>query len=294
MLFLILSLIGGACISLSMVVANARKMDADKLVWVVYTVAGLISLGMLLAKPPQLAGLSLPAFGGNLLGNITPEGSLTAAIIIGILTGVAYLSDYMLVLPRSIAVNGPSATTMFGKLGVLIPVAVSIFLWKEMPAAIQWAGIVLAIFSLIIFNYNGKLQFNRLLMIAFFTGGMVGFTCKLFAVYSTAEYRALYLLFLYLTGSVISAIILIRRGKFRFSREYVAIGIVAGICNFAYSFFILKALDVIMASIVYPVTSAGMIMLVAVVSFLFFKDRLGKKGLVALVLIIISLILINL
>ena len=84
-----------------------------------------------------------------------------------------------------------------------------------------------------------------------------------------------------------------RTGKaIRFSE--LAAGVLAGIPNYFSSYFLLKALIRLPAMLVYPVFSVGTILLVMGAGALFFKERLGRRQWIGLVMILIALVLLNL
>ena len=67
-----------------------------------------------------------------------------------------------------------------------------------------------------------------------------------------------------------------------------------GIPNYFSSFFLLKALLTLPADVVYPVFSVGSILIVMTAGILFFRERLGRRQVYGLVLILGALVLLNL
>ena len=70
-------------------------------------------------------------------------------------------------------------------------------------------------------------------------------------------------------------------------------GALLGIPNFFSTKFLLMALGDLPAVIVYPTFSAGTILVVTVAGLLLFKEKLGKRQLLAMSVILLALILLN-
>ena len=59
--------------------------------------------------------------------------------------------------------NGVVLSTTFIKLGLLVPMVVSVVLFKEMPTILQITGFVITILAIILMNYEKKFMFRDLL-----------------------------------------------------------------------------------------------------------------------------------
>ena len=77
------------------------------------------------------------------------------------------------------------------------------------------------------------------------------------------------------------------------AREYL-LGMLAGIPNYFASFFLLRALMVLPSYIVYPAVGSGTIPVVALVSAAVFHERLAKREIAGICLILLALVLMNL
>ena len=71
------------------------------------------------------------------------------------------------------------------------------------------------------------------------------------------------------------------------------IGSVTGVPNTFVLYFSIKAVEALPAYIVFPAYSAGVILVVNVVNYFFFKEALSKEEKIATVLVAIALVLIN-
>ncbi len=119
---------------------------------------------------------------------VVQEGTLFT-ICLGIINGFLYLYSLIL-LQKNIRENGIILTSLFNKLGILIPVVISIVLFKEMPTLIQVVGFVIAVFAIIYMNYNkneaGQFKFGLLYLL--FVAGITDCMSKIFEVYGNAAF----------------------------------------------------------------------------------------------------------
>ena len=74
----------------------------------------------------------------------------------------------------------------------------------------------------------------------------------------------------------------------------LAAGVAVGVPNYFSSVLLLRALEKLPAFLVYPVFSAGTIVLVLLLSALLFREKPGKKQLLGLLFILAALVLLNL
>ena len=71
-------------------------------------------------------------------------------------------------------------------------------------------------------------------------------------------------------------------------------GMVLSVLNLATKCMLLLALAALQAVIVFPVSTAGVIVLSAAASMVFWKERYGARGILGLVLAVMAIVLINL
>ena len=172
----------------------------------------------------------------------------------------------------------------------------SIILWKEYPTSVQWLGIILAILSIIIVNFPFKKDWKKALRLSlillFFYGGIAEFSNKLFQRYASLNLKPLFLFFIFLTAFLISLLFTLNNNK-KLGYKDIVTGIMVGIPNLFSSYFLINALDELKTAVVFPIFSAGSIVVISLGGFFIFKERLNKKELSAIVMTIIALILIN-
>lgn len=219
--------------------------------------------------------------------------------VIGIATGVFFLLSFS-IYQKSVKQNGASISGMFAKLGILIPMIISIVLWNELPSQIQSIGILVAMIAIVIANRpirKDKVNAGSvaMLLLLFVVGGFAEFLNKIFQRLVSLEYKPIFLFIVFATAFLLSLIqYIIGDNKPLKKGHALVIGSLIGIPNLFASFFLLNALDVFPAAIVFPAYSAGSILLISVLSVILFKETLYKKDVAAIGLTMGSLILLNL
>ncbi len=185
--------------------------------------------------------------------------------------------------------NGAGLAGSYAKLGILVPVALSMIVWHEYPGGFQWAGMALAIVSIAMVNLPLK-EIKPALMLLFLTSGLAEFSNKLYQRYGCLNVKDLFLFTVFLTALIIS----VSRIRKRPEKEEILTGLAVGIPNFFASFFLINALSVLPASVVFPVYSSGSIALICAGGMVFYSERLSRKEAVAIALTIAAVILIKL
>ena len=221
------------------------------------------------------------------------KGSLFT-LVLGTINGFLYLYSLIL-LQKNIKENGIILTSLFNKLGILLPVVISIVLFKEMPTFIQIVGFVIAVGAIIFMNYDkdeaGEFKFGLLYLL--FIAGITDCMSKLFEVYGNADLSNQFLLYTFLSA-LITCLVLVFINKQTFTIEEIKYGICMGVPNYLSSKFLLMSLHSLMAVIVYPTYSVGTIVVITLTGLLLFKEKITKKQIVAIIAILLALALLNL
>lgn len=280
--FLIIAIMCSSSVNLTFAYAKSKGLDTLNVTLFNYVNAFILSA--------FVVGSHADSF--NLFAQILAE--QPSLLVFALYTGIIYLTCF-LCIQISVFKNGPSITTMFNRLGMVVPVAVSIFVFNEIPTAFRWVGIVLSILSLIFYSYDGGFQFNFFLFAVFALGGAAELSNKLFSSLFNEAFKGAYLLIVFGTCAVIMGFILnFRSNKVSVSSGEIKAGIFLGTVNFSTAFFILKALRTLPSTIVYPALSVGVILVTALISKLFFGELFTRKICFVLSLTVVSLIFINL
>ncbi len=221
-----------------------------------------------------------------------------ATLICGILGGFCFVAALVL-MQSSIAENGTILTSVFTKLGLLVPLAVSILFLGERPGMVQDLGILLILAA--IWVIGGKKDMSRgnaplLLLLVLLAYGCGDVMAKVFEHWGRSSQNGLYILYVFLTAGLL-AVLLFRREQIStgdgFDPKAFLAGIAVGVPNFFSSTFLLYALGEIPAFIVYSVSSTGSLILVTIVGAVFFKERLSRNQILGILMILSALVMLN-
>ncbi len=269
-----------------------------------YLVASLISGAFILfGKLPSLScsGATrafLNEFPDVMKGSIfSPAGSLGFAVIVGITAGILYYLGFIY-LQKAVKESGVSLAGSFSRMGILVPVILSVILFRELPSILQWIGICLALFAILLANIDlskpsGFLSgFQPVLIMLLMIIGLAEFSNKVFQKYGVLEAKSLFLFFVFTTALLISIWKTIRKGE-RPKFSNIILGFVVGIPNFFASFFLILALSRLQTAVVFPLYSALTIVIISLFGWILFGEKLKKRERFAVTLTVAALILVN-
>lgn len=236
------------------------------------------------------------------IGNIDmiEKSEFVFPIWFGIITGFGYLGCFLL-LELNIRKNGVVLSSTFSKLGLLVPIFISIVFYHEIPSVVKIIGIILAIVAIILMNIEFKKKdinnkafniMNLLLILLLLFGGLTDASTTIFEHNSNFGLKGLFLTMIFSSALVLSLVILLIKHQ-SISYKDILFGIFIGIPNYFSSFFLLNALKSIDAIIVYPTYSVSTIVIITLVGVLFFKEKLKINEIIGMSIIIASIILLN-
>ena len=277
MLYLLLTIASSAMIAVIMRISS-RKVKANISMLAVNYVTCLLLAALYAGF--QVYPLQSPRFWG--------------AVGMGAVNGVLYLLGFVL-LQYNTRESGVVLSSVFMKLGLLVPMVLSIFLFAEIPTAVQWIGFVLAVGAIILINYEKGTSFSgaRLpLVLMLLAGGSGDAMSKIFEELGAVAYADQFLFYTFVSAFLLCVLLVLRK-KERPDKHALLFGVLVGIPNFFSAKFLLMALGQVSAVIVYPTFSVGTILAVTVAGIALFKERLHKRQWVALAIILTALVLLN-
>ena len=276
MVFLLLAVLSSSLISVIM------RLSADK-------VKG--SLSMLAVNYVICMSLSAVYAGFDVLP-VKAEG-FSAALGLGVLGGVLFLAAFVL-MQRNTMKNGVVLSSLYMKLGLLVPMVLSVAAFGEMPAAVQIVGFCLAVGAIVLMNagkgLRGGLQADLLLLLL--VGGGADAMAKLYEEFGPVELNGQYLFYVFAVALVLCGV-LVAVKKEKPGKNELLYGAMIGVPNFFSSRFLLGALGEIPAVVVYPTFSVATILLVTLTGVMVFKEKLKTKQWIALGIILAALVLLN-
>lgn len=277
MIYLILAVVCGALISVIM------RLSSEK-------VTGNVSmLAMNYVTCLVVAGI----YTG--FGNLFPQGvPLGSTLGMGIVNGILYLAAFVL-LQLNVKKNGVVLSSIFMKLGLLVPMVVSILFFGEMPTAVQIIGFCVAVTAIVLINLEteqSSVSFKLGLILLLLAGGGGDAMSKVFEELGKGALSSQFLFYTFGVALVLCLGLMLWK-KQKIGKWEILFGILLGIPNYFSARFLLLSLGSVPAVIAYPTFSVGTILLVTLAGVSFFGERLGKRQWVAVGAILAALVLLN-
>jgi len=222
--------------------------------------------------------------------------ALGATIGFGAVNGALFLGGFSM-LQFCIKRSGMVLSSLFMKLGLLVPMVISIVLFREYPSAVQWLGFILAVAAIIMINSGSDTKekgsrFGFSLIALLLLGGSCDGTNKIFEELFPAELSAQFLLYTF-AFALIYCLVLVIKDREKPGKAEVFFGLIIGIPNYYCSRFLLLSLSHVPAVIVYPSFSVATILFVTLFGIFAFREKLTARRWVALGIIAAALILLN-
>lgn len=231
-------------------------------------------------------------------GLLTPsQEGLLFTVLTGVVSGGLYLLGFVL-LRWNMGRSGVVLPATFQKLGIALPTLAAITIFRETPRWTQLVGIVLAVTAILVMQERqakqetaGRGSMPGLIALMITCGGC-DLMAKVFEAWGNQAQKDHYLLLTFLTALALCVILCVvkRQGV---TRADVLWGFAIGVPNYMSARFLLLSLTQVDAMVVYPTFSVGVIVLVTVVGVMCFSEKLGRRKLAALALILVALALMN-
>lgn len=279
MFFLFLAIFSSALLAIILKLSGSKSDNTYGVCLFNYMTASLIAFLFISDK-------NLLTTGGTVLG-------------MGAVSGLLYLASLAL-YQININKNGTVLAAVFSKLGVIIPTAMGFIFFAEEPSLLQILGIVVAIAAIVVINYRkggsegksaGKVQAAGLLLLLL-VGGLCDSTSKVFEFIGDRKDDDRFMFFIFFFAGILTLFPLIKSKK-KIDLTTTVCGIIIGIPNYFVTRFLLKALTEIPSFIVYPSYSVGTIILISLMSRIFFKEKLNKQQILGVGLILVALVMLN-
>lgn len=213
-------------------------------------------------------------------------------LALGAIGGFGFLGSFWL-LQVNIRKNGMVLPTTFMKLGIIIPTVMSMLFFGEAPRPVQIIGLIASLVAIVFMQGKGGQAKSSLLLLALLlVTGLSNAMSKIFEQIGPEAYSDQFLFYIFLTALILCALLCIRRGQ-KLTLADALCGFALGIPNYLSSRFMLLSLSEIPAVIAYPTYSVASIVLVALVGVIFFKEKLNRRKLIGLGIILAALVLLN-
>ncbi len=274
--FLLLAIFCSSMISITMRLSSGKVSGHFSMLSINYLVCGI--LGALYSD-------------FSLFASHTSGVSVTIGL--SVLYGALLLAGLVL-LQVSTRKNGIVLSSLFMKLGLLVPFLVSILFFQEVPTGLQIAGFCVAAGAIVVFNLkkDGQSRFGIGLILLLLASGGGDAIVKVFEALGPQVLSNHFLCFSFSVAFVLCTGLVILK-KERPDGKAILYGSMIGIVNFFSSKFILGALTQIPAVVVFPTYSVATMLVVTLCGVLFFKERLLKRQWLAFAAVIAALVMLN-
>ncbi len=277
MVFLCLAILSSCAIALLMRI-SANKVTAKlSMLSVNYLICSLLGAAY--------AGFDL----------ICPDISgFSTTVALGVVGGILFLVSFML-FQWNTARNGIVLSSVFMKLGLLVPMILSVLVFHELPTWTQITGFCIALIAIVLINAkkeNSGSRFRRELLVLLLMGGSADAMTKVFEALGPAALSNQFLFYIFAVAFVLCVALVVYKKERPGIRELL-FGAAIGIPNFFSSKFLLRALADLPAVVVYPSFSIATMLITTLAGVFFFKERLRKLQWLALIAIVAALCLLN-
>lgn len=283
---LILAIISSALVSITMRVSEGRIKNNISMLSVNYVICMILSI----------------VYTGTNNFFQTGEG-LGTAIALGTVNGFFYIFGLVL-FQNSVKQNGVVLSSIFMKLGIMMPLIISIVLFHEIPTLVQSVGFIMAIIAIVLINLkekntdttfekSEKVKIQKLSLVLVLAGcGMADGMSKIYQELGADTYEEVFLVFTFVIALFLS-IVLVAIKKQKITKNELVYGAMLGVPNYFSARFLLKALGEIPAVVAYPTFSIGTIAVITLTGIVGFKEKITKLQLLAIGLIAIAVVLLN-
>ena len=277
MFYLALAILSSTMITLLMHVSEKYSKNSISMLATNYLMCLLLSF--LFTGTPNL----FPAVDG-----------VPLAMGMGVINGILFLGGFVL-LQWNISKNGVVLPATFMKLGVLVPTILAIAVFGESPRLTQIIGILAAIAAILVINGGGKQEATSTLglILLLLGGGSGDAMSKIYEEVGPAALKDHFLLYTFAVALILCILLCILRRQ-SIAPADILFGLAIGIPNYFSARFLLLSLENVPAVVAYPSYSVGTIVMVALGGVIFFREKLSRRKLAALGIILAALVLLNL
>jgi len=235
-------------------------------------------------------------------------GTLAIAVLAGVSSAV-HITTWLAATRRGALM----LLNIFYLSGVLVPLLLCYFLYNEPIRPVQWAGLAVlmaAVYFMCSYNKSlgGRLTWSSLLIliVCAFTAGMMDFTQKMFLYHAPSGSISVFNFYTYVFSAVtLMGIYLCSKwketgGKLTFAgekqllRDIMVYIVVMAVCMFANSWCKTKAAMYLTSAELYPLYQGASLILLAVMSAVFFREKITLRSAIGIALAFAALIMMNL
>ena len=189
---------------------------------------------------------------------------------------------------------GISISSMASKMSLIIPVIGAVIFQNASIGVYKILGIIIAIISVYLtFKKSGQTAKPALAIILFLGAGILDMwldSIRNNFLSSIVDFN-LFIVTVFFTAFSVGLIKVIWDRK-KIIRENIVAGIVLGVPNYFSIYFVLLALENLGGIYVFPILNIGVVLLSAIISWLFYQEQMSKTNWMGIVLACLSILII--
>jgi len=278
--FLFLTILCSTSIALILKQSDTKKGEPIVLLAGNYLVATVISLTILFFRNDKVFSQETLFFGLGL--------------------GIIFVLSFF-AFAKAVSYAGTGLATTSSRLSVIIPILLSIIIYNEVPNEFHLLGFLFTVITFIMFYFSvkgnhkeGEGLLKYLFLIAVLIGiGINDFSMKVFKSWRPEGEEPFFVFFIFSSAFVYSSIYIIIK-KIKMVKETALWGLALGVPNVFSTVFLLAALALVPAIIVYPLINVGIILFTTLLAFIIWKEKLNRWGILALTSGLLAILFLSL
>jgi drug/metabolite transporter (DMT)-like permease len=217
-------------------------------------------------------------------------------LMVGAVTGATFIVS-MFAMTRALEIADVGAVLTSFRLAILLPIGAAVWLWNETATASQFAGILLALISLVLMtwgkNGSSKDSSSHLLLIflVFILQGLSQICIHWVHHAGLDAQRQLVLLVTALTAGLLGSLSIVAKGQ-RPTGKDLTMGAGIGLFNLVALIAILTALSKVQGTIYFPLQGCAVVIMDNLFAHFIWKESLSHSALVGAGLGALSMLLI--
>lgn len=202
---------------------------------------------------------------------------------------------------KSVSLSGAALSTVSSRLSVFVPTILSMFFYRELPNIYQTLGLILTLVTILLFYFSistgnktdgNKNRFAYLLSILIGIG-IADFFMKVFQENWISTDKPFFLFWIFFFSFITTASITVKK-KIKLESRTLLLGLFMGVPNIFSSYFLIEALKTYKAVFVYPFVNMSIIIGIAIIVKIFWKEYWSTYSKIALLTGLASIFLLSL
>ncbi|MBC3517238.1 EamA family transporter [Neobittarella massiliensis] len=302
MIYLLWAILLSGMVSMVFKFIEKKDCEGDYVTWVNYLFAASFSLVRAFQGGlAQQWGKMAQCTPSTLLTQKTVPNTLLLLTVLGAVSGICYLAS-LLLIRVSIAKNGLSITTIFGKFSFAFTAVFTLLLWREFPQGLGAVGFAIAVVGLLLMSGRRgakEIQSVGVLFGLALINSTIEMFSKLFVQYGIERYKDLMVFTIFGSAAVYCTVYVALQLKKKTIRRGIRLrdilaGVAVGLPNVLTTTVQMRALERLPAAVVFSSISVGVLFLTVLVGRFVFKEKITRRQALCSLLAFAGVVLINL